>query len=1615
MGCTTIVQRGCALELYLGEDEGLLTYDSDAGDLVPAIQRVLRAWPEFEQRARRGAKIIRREFAMGRVASQYLRFLTFLAAKPRPGRTMVATGELVQKRSILKKGLLLGSSDVYQRQTTESLARWEPRLASAPTPHVAIDMARELVLEYAAASDNINGRPADEPSLARAFQLYRNGADRYPRSLVIRFNFVRAALHFGDPLTVTEALKLAQETLEQPSSHWTVDPMEDVFPWDFFPTHFDYRSYFDAVTNQVMGGPDASPSTVDLIRAALHNYLGHYDNQLSHREEAVALAPAFPYYKMRLALQLLQAGGSANYARAGSLLVELAEGSIVFQQAFDLLRKLKEKGLFSPPQFEELESTIRKAGQRLQVIETMGTERLQSPPDPSAPPLPTRVSGRVTVHKRRQRQEPVKVSVILLDWSCRESFHSFQWLANQTVPRDQYELIWVELFDRVPPEALEAADVVLTCHQQGMYHKHEGYNEGLLAASGQIITVCDSDAAFSQDYIESIIKVFRLDTGDDPSQVVLMHHEWRSPESYPARLSSVDQLPQFRWKELWPNVGASMSVAVRDAIRFGGFDEHPGYRGYLCGPYELGWRLVNAGLPEVWHQQSFLFHFNHPHASQNDNEPGWNEMLFPHVEHHAGLAVEAFSSGRVLPLQPNPEIQRQRMASRRIGTQFEVKYSRMLGSPELAKISGLLQAPAAEAGKVSPVAPPAEAPRPTPADSPRTSGPSASYENSDRYLVSALVPTYNSARFMRGLLEDLEAQTIADRMEIVIVDTASPTDERSIVESFQKRYDNIVYVRTSHRENSHSAINRCLRQARGKYVTLACTDDRHRRDAYERMVAVLESRPDIALVYADSYVTQKENETFETHRPHTVLGKQDFDPLRLVRQCFVGPQPMWRRSLHDRYGYLDEGLERAADWDMWLRFAAGESFLHIDEVLGLYLNSPTSSEHINPEQSRSEALAVHQRYLHRAASLQAKRNRASENLPAESGVLVLVPGGVDAPETVEGCVASIRASAPQTEELTVRVARASDQVQENRLGVRVSPPTPTLLESLRQGIATEARYVVLVSPDVTVPPLWLVKMLEVAESAPEIAAVGPRAKEAPAPQRAVGPEDSAATGGKGSWQEVDYLGGFCLLLRSEAVLSVGGLDSSLPLAETLWQLYGRLRAAGFKLACAQDVFVEHQELTGEEGGSYDDMAVEQLAADRALAPGRDALQAGDLEKAVTEFNLAAERFPEMAAAHAAVGATLVALERHEEAAAALRRAVDLAQEAGPLHDQLGVALFRAGDLRGAEAEFLRARELDPGEMQPCLNLVDLYWSQQRYDEATGAIKDALQLDPNHPDAIATFGFLCLDLGDIDGAKMATDRLQMIDPQHGDIEALQRATSGAQEAGAQPISAGGDDVAEGVKQEPAASQQDEPATSKEENMPQLTMTEDAMERALAEGKAALERGDLEGAAVEFDRLTKSMPDLAAAHTALGSTLMALQRVDEAIPALRRAAELAPHAAALHNQLGVALYQKGDLVAAEAVFRQARAVDPGDIQTTLNLVDLYRDQQRYAEATQEIKEALRLDANHPETIVAFTVLCLELGDGEGSEMGVRRLESVAPEHPDLPALREALTGTRQEQFV
>ena len=229
-------------------------------------------------------------------------------------------------------------------------------------------------------------------------------------------------------------------------------------------------------------------------------------------------------------------------------------------------------------------------------------------------------------------------------------------------------------------------------------------------------------------------------------------------------------------------------------------------------------------------------------------------------------------------------------------------------------------------------------------------------------LITAIVSTYNAERFMHGCIEDLVSQTIFKDIEVLVIDSGSTEGESAICAEFARKHPQIRLIRTE-REPLYAAWNRAIPLARGKYLTNANTDDRHRADFMEQMVATLERRPEVALVYADQLISHVENETFEEceRRGARLRRWPEYTLADLMLRCITGSQPMWRKSLHEALGYFNTTYRIAADYDMWLRFAAQYQLQRVDGPLGVFFDSPnTISGANNRLQMHSESLTIQQ-------------------------------------------------------------------------------------------------------------------------------------------------------------------------------------------------------------------------------------------------------------------------------------------------------------------------------------------------------------------------------------------------------------------------------------------------------------------------------------------------------------------------------------------------------------------------------------------------------------------------------------------------------------------------------
>ncbi len=359
--------------------------------------------------------------------------------------------------------------------------------------------------------------------------------------------------------------------------------------------------------------------------------------------------------------------------------------------------------------------------------------------------------------------------------------------------------------------------------------------------------------------------------------------------------------------------------------------------------------------------------------------------------------------------------------------------------------------------------------------------------------------------------------------------------------------------------------------------------------------------------------------------------------------------------------------------------------------------------------------------------------------PATPLALALVVNTANTPpEQVSACLAQLE----RYQSTSAKLTRLVIKTEANR-PTETAPAESPLELAWRVAVAAQSEYIALLSPDVNFSHHWLDNLVAVLKSEAAIAAVGPVANNAPAPQR-VEPgyknvkndmlkfADKRWRNHLYTWAEAPYLGGFCVVFKSEAVQHVGGLPSAPDFATALWGLYHRLLAAGYKLARANGVYVHHQQLTADEGEQFDAWAKAALLAELHRQTQAAQLQA--------DWPLAVEL-----------------LEK------TLAQGLPAA-EAASAWNGLGYCRFMLGHAAAAETAFLKGLELAPADFDLLGNLAELYLQQERYDLGTRYLNRVLKIDPNHVNTLLSLGNCCIQLGKFEAALMAFRRVGALAPE-----------------------------------------------------------------------------------------------------------------------------------------------------------------------------------------------------------------------------------------------------------
>lgn len=251
--------------------------------------------------------------------------------------------------------------------------------------------------------------------------------------------------------------------------------------------------------------------------------------------------------------------------------------------------------------------------------------------------------------------------------------------------------------------------------------------------------------------------------------------------------------------------------------------------------------------------------------------------------------------------------------------------------------------------------------------------------------------------------------------------------------------------------------------------------------------------------------------------------------------------------------------------------------------------------------------------------------------------------------------------------------------------------------------------------------------------------------------------------------------------------------------------------------------------------------------------------------AIALWQDAADKYPNRARPHNALGQALVAEKRFDEAIRLFERAIELEDRNAEHYNNLAFALVQVG----------------------------------RRHEAMEAYKRAITLDADYADALANLGWLLYEDGQVDNAIMLYRRAIEADKRHGDAHmklGIALCRLGEEEEGLRHLE-------RAVQVEPISAEA-------HNNLGNALLQSDQVDRAVEHYRRAIDR----------------RPVYAQAHHNLGVALFRKGQQDQAMASMRRALEIDPDYADAWANLGRIHARRGEIAQAEQCFHRALMIAP-----------------------------------------------------------------------------------------
>lgn len=184
--------------------------------------------------------------------------------------------------------------------------------------------------------------------------------------------------------------------------------------------------------------------------------------------------------------------------------------------------------------------------------------------------------------------------------------------------------------------------------------------------------------------------------------------------------------------------------------------------------------------------------------------------------------------------------------------------------------------------------------------------------------ITAIIPTYNRARYLPESVSSVLGQTLSPA-QVIVVDDGSSDNTREVVAGFGPR---IQYIAKENGGKS-SALNLTLPHATGEFIWIFDDDDIAEPDALEKLFHALQENPHCGFAYGeyDLFTVDDSGRMRLTPVNFASLNGKSLYLALMERSFILQPGLLVRKSCYAKVGPFDESLIRSQDLEMMLRLA----------------------------------------------------------------------------------------------------------------------------------------------------------------------------------------------------------------------------------------------------------------------------------------------------------------------------------------------------------------------------------------------------------------------------------------------------------------------------------------------------------------------------------------------------------------------------------------------------------------------------------------------------------------------------------------------------------------------